>query len=655
MSNSWLTVVAALTGAAVMVLELMAVRLMAPWFGQSQPVWTNVIGVVLAALAAGQWLGGRWAESARGPRPALLLFLAGAWSLALPDIVGALGAAVVPSELPLLEAYPFVTWGSLLVSLVSLGFPLVALGAMTPGLVRLSPDAQRLPGKVAGRLLGAGTIGSLIGTFGATHLLLSTVGSAWAVRVAGALLLGIALLVQRVARSQGGKGRVLLLLLPAAAAFLPASRATDGTVLEVRETPYQLAQVVEMEDGVRALRLNEGLDSFHSLYDPNSFWSGTYFDAFLAPALAAPKGAGGERDVLIIGLAAGTMARQLLRVDPGARVRGVEIDAEIVELGRRWFDLPAGVDTVEGVDGRVALGSDAGRYGAILMDAYAQQVYLPAHLCTQEFFQSVFDHLLEGGVAALNIGGTGREDPVVNAVAGTFASVFEESVLGRVPGTRNMLLMGSRGGSLTREALRAAVQPTALPALDGGGIGLDWLWDSQAMGRVDPAHDGPLLDGAAPVEALAHASWKGQSLRSPSTLELQAGEDALLRAAGLMAQTRWSEVESLLTAMLPEASGERAARAHLLLGNIAFERGQWELAVHEYDAAGNGADLSPAQRQIADTAGANAQLAQPSIDRRMRLASALTLIQWSVGGVLLLSLAALVQVYRSLGRSPQSA
>ncbi|MBM3985963.1 MAG: hypothetical protein FJ296_09805, partial [Planctomycetes bacterium] len=65
MSLGLLALVAAATGAAVLVVELMAVRLMAPWFGQSQPVWTSVIGVVLAALAAGQWLGGRWAELRR--------------------------------------------------------------------------------------------------------------------------------------------------------------------------------------------------------------------------------------------------------------------------------------------------------------------------------------------------------------------------------------------------------------------------------------------------------------------------------------------------------------------------------------------------------------------------------------------------------------
>src|SRR5262245_865493 len=178
----------------------MAVRLMAPWFGTSQLVWTNVIGVVLAALAAGQWLGGRWAEARRGAGPATLLLAAGALSLALPDLVDWLSAHVRPAGLQLEEAYPFVTLGSLLVALLAVGAPMAALGAVTPWLVRLSRDASQQPGRVAGAVLAAGTLGSLVGAFGATHVLLPALGSAGAVRLAGGVLLLAALPLLRAGR-----------------------------------------------------------------------------------------------------------------------------------------------------------------------------------------------------------------------------------------------------------------------------------------------------------------------------------------------------------------------------------------------------------------------------------------------------------------------
>jgi hypothetical protein len=150
-----LLTVAFATGAAVMVVELMGVRLLAPGFGQSLPVWTNVIGVVLLALAAGQWLGGLWAARRRGFAPATLLIVAGGVAAALPELVQLLAPLTLPDGMTLDEAYPFVTLGSLLVALLALAVPMVAMGAVAPWLVSLSRDAHDVPGRASGRVLGA--------------------------------------------------------------------------------------------------------------------------------------------------------------------------------------------------------------------------------------------------------------------------------------------------------------------------------------------------------------------------------------------------------------------------------------------------------------------------------------------------------------------
>jgi len=644
LSDARLGIVAALTGAAVMVLELMAVRLMAPWFGQSQIVWTNVIGVVLAALAAGQWLGGRWAEREQGPKPATLLLVAGLWAIAVPDLTRWLGALVVPDELPLLEAFPFVTWGSLLVSVVTLGLPLVALGSLTPFLVRLSADARLAPGRVAGRLLGAGTLGSLVGTFGATHGLLSWVGSAHAVRLAGLVITLVAVALGRSHR-RVSPALYLLALLPAAAWALPGAPLAGGRLLDERETPYQLARVVEAEDGTRLLKLNEGLDSFHSLYHPERFWSGTYFDAFLAPALLAPPSDDGERDVLVIGLAAGTMAHQLLQVAPGSRVRGVEIDRAVVELGRRWFDLPAAVDVVAGSDGRVALDTDPGRYGAILVDAYASQIYLPAHLCTEAFFRSIHEHLLDGGVAALNIGGMTREDPVVNAVAGTFGAVFGNAALCSVPNTRNVLVLGFKGAVPSPVELEAALAEVALPPAEGGVGGLDWIAEPGRLSPLDAPVDGVLVDGAASVEALAHASWKGRYVElppgAPDSAELD-GEALLGLAREELAATYWSRaedhLESLAERSLDSDDPGLKARARLLLGNIAFLRGDHVSAQQLYAQCEAEAAAIGGLDEVAATAVANREFSATQLVGQERLAIAATNLRSTVAGLILLAL-----------------
>jgi spermidine synthase len=486
-----------------MAVELMAVRLMAPWFGQSQPVWTNVIGVVLLSLAVGQWLGGRWAEQRARFRPASLLAVAGVLSIALPEIVMWLARWSLPSDLALEEAYLFVTAGSLLVALTALGVPVVAMGAIAPWLVRLSREVSSEPGRVAGRVLAAGTIGSLVGTFGVTHLLLETVGAAWAVRGAGALLLALGLVVWRVEGGRMSRAGALL-VLPLAALLAPSPAAREQ-VLESVDTAYQHARVVALGDGTRLLRINEGLDSFHSALVPGSLWTGRYFDAFVAPALLAPRDERGRKRVMIVGLGGGTMARQILSVMPDVEVTGVEIDAELVRLGRRWFELPDAVEVIAGQDGRVALRAAGGQWGAVLLDAYAQQIYLPQHLCTEEFFVEVRQRLLPGGVAAANLGGRTREDPVVAAVAATFARVFDDATMARVPGTRNMLLWGWNGP--------APGDDERAEALLEGGVAdqLGWIGSRHDFAPVR-VQDGPrLVDGDAPVEALAHRSWRGST------------------------------------------------------------------------------------------------------------------------------------------------
>jgi predicted membrane-bound spermidine synthase len=389
--SQWLLLsVACATGAAVMIIELMGVRLMAPWFGQSQLVWTNVIGVVLASLAVGQWLGGRWAEYRRHPRPTTLLIAAGALSIASPDLVRLVSPLVLPADLSLDEAYPFVTLGSLLVAFVAVGVPMLAMGAVAPWLVRLSREASEAPGRVAGAILAAGTLGSLLGTFGATHVLLGAFGSALTVRFAGGLLL-VAGLVLAVGNGGAGRAGLLMLLVPAVTIPWP-SRAREAHVLEHVATPYQDARVELDPDGTRLLRINEGLDSFHSAYRPGDLWTDRYFDAFVVPALMAPEGDDGSRSVCVIGLGGGTMARQVQVVIPDAKILGIEIDDMLIGLGRKWFGLPESVSVAGGVDGRLALHVVQEPFGAILIDAYSQQIYLPPHLCTREFSREELRH-----------------------------------------------------------------------------------------------------------------------------------------------------------------------------------------------------------------------------------------------------------------------
>src|SRR5262245_58354710 len=177
--------------------ELTAVGLLEPSFGASAYVWTNVIGVILLALALGAWVGGRWAARPAGSPLAALLLGAAALTALAPWCGPKLGGWLVPTDLPLDAAMPALVRGSLAASCLLFGPAVWLLGALSPGLVAAAARAGVAVGRAAGAISAAGTAGSLLGTFAATHWLVPTIGCRATLWVC-ALCMAAAALVLRV-------------------------------------------------------------------------------------------------------------------------------------------------------------------------------------------------------------------------------------------------------------------------------------------------------------------------------------------------------------------------------------------------------------------------------------------------------------------------
>lgn len=162
-------------GMASMSVEMAASRLLAPFFGTSLYIWGILIGLILAYLTAGYWLGGRLADS----RPSRPLFYAvnaiGAVAVAL---VGLLATPVLGTALRTTEDVPFgLFWGAIAGCVVLFAIPIVLLGAVGPFAIRLSVSGLAGSGSAAGTVFALTTIGSLIGTFGAVFLLIPEWGT----------------------------------------------------------------------------------------------------------------------------------------------------------------------------------------------------------------------------------------------------------------------------------------------------------------------------------------------------------------------------------------------------------------------------------------------------------------------------------------------
>jgi spermidine synthase len=402
-------------GIGALATEITASRLLAPYFGSSTIVWANLIGIVLAALALGYWLGGRLAD--RRPDASLLglIVLAGAVFVAAIPFVAEPFLDLTVEGLD--DASAGAVIGSFVAVLLLFAPPVVLLGMVSPFAIRLAVSSIETAGAVAGRLYALSTAGSLLGTFLPALVLIPAIGTQRTFLVVAALLavsscflLGARYLVVAAALAA-------LIVLPPGAV-----KAQEGLLHE--ETSYhQYIQVVEREDGRRLLYLNEGV-AVHSVWRPGgTVLTGGVWDAFLAvpPLLGRPL----ER-VAILGNAAGTTARALGVYYPDADIDGVELDPAVSRVGRRYFGLEDNPRlTVHDADARPFLRRTDQRYDLIIVDAY-HQPYVPFYLATREFFSLVRERLAPGGIVALNVAAVPDDKRLVRAIGRTLGAELPE-------------------------------------------------------------------------------------------------------------------------------------------------------------------------------------------------------------------------------------
>jgi spermidine synthase len=477
-------------GAASLGAEIAAARLMAPFFGASTIVWANTIGVVLVALSAGYWLGGRLGDRHPHLRSLCLVVAAAAVLLAVVPFVAQPFFDVSVDALDEISAGAFV--GSLIAVLFLVAVPVLMLGTVSPWAIRLSvPDVEH-SGRVAGRLYAISTVGSLVGTMLAALALIPFLGThrtflafAVALGLVAALGLGWRYLALPVA------------LLGVAAIPVGSVKGADSAdVIYEAETEHQYVRVVEQADGDRLLELNEG-QAVHSLYRPGEYLTDDVWDGYLIlpfTALDAPP----ER-IAILGNAAGTTARAYGHYFRETEVSGVEIDGELTDVGERFFDLRNPNLTTYHEDARPWLRRSEGGYDAIMVDAY-RQPYIPFYLATREFFELVRDRLAPGGVVIVNAGHPEGNDDLEKVLGRTMSEVFPTVLRDPIEPT-NTLLVGSEAptsAARLRDSipeLPRELQPVAAeelvrigPRLEGGEVYTDdrapveWLIDRSILG-----------------------------------------------------------------------------------------------------------------------------------------------------------------------------
>jgi spermidine synthase len=224
--------------------------------------------------------------------------------------------------------------------------------------------------------------------------------------------------------------------------------------------------------------------------------TGDYWDGHLVLNFAGRDRA--PRRVAILGNAAGTTSRAYEEFFPDTRVDGVEIDSELSDIGRRYFDMNNPRLHLYHEDARPFLRRIDARYDVISVDTY-RQPYIPFYVTTVEFFETVRDRLAPGGVLIVNVGHPEGEDALEKVLTATIREALPHVMRDPIEKTNTLLVASAT--PLSAERLRSAVpdlppalRPTALAAsrslaapLEGGDVYTDdkapveWLIDKSIV------------------------------------------------------------------------------------------------------------------------------------------------------------------------------
>jgi len=520
-------------GAALMALELVAARVLAPALGNSIFVWGSVISIVMLALSLGYWAGGQLADRVSAAR-------------ALSPLIA--GAGLLTVIAPLIAAWT-LPWaaslgpraGSLVASAAIFFLPALLLATVSPLAVRLvaSEGLERI-GRSAGSLYAISTAGSIVGTLATSFWLIPALSLSPLIVAIGFTLFACslaALALPRFAQAPSGseapdatasdaqeeRSPTRRRLSPPVVAALttvlvgaiaggwvlarvaPVSAANESgeQVLFRADTQYHRITVTEA-DNIRHLRFDATNQSAIDLTDGyrSTIAYPNYFDLALAIKPDAKR-------VLVLGMGGGAVTKRWWRDYPDMTIDSVEIDPTVVDVARRYFGLPddprLGVFTT---DARRYIQTTDKTYDVVIVDAYYAES-LPFHLTTTEFLREVKSRMAPDGVLAYNVISpvSGDKSKLFRTTYRTASGVWDNlwafpigiSAGGGADKRRNVIVLASDTDVPQAELLRrVSTSVDGRVKLEGFSVFSADLYDG-----IVPLGDVPIMtDAYAPTDSL---------------------------------------------------------------------------------------------------------------------------------------------------------
>ena len=413
-----------LASACTLVLEIVAGRILAPFIGVSLYTWTSIIGVVLAGISLGNYLGGVVADRIGSRRTLGLILLGGG----LTSLV-VLPLATVDLTLIFPRSYPLMLRIVLLTSLLFFP-PSLVLGMVSPVVVKLALTDLKQTGNVVGKIYAFSTLGSIVGTFATGFVLISSFGTRTIVFGVGIVLLAMALLFGdffRARKADLGVGVAAALVLGLLLYQIDTKNALASTCY--KETDYYCIKVtdhiVSSDRLLKTLVLDHLIHSYNSVDDPTYLQYGYIkVDAEMTEYVAQKTP---DYRAFFVGGGAYTLPRYMEVRHPAATIEVAEIDPGVTETNfeRMGLDpntriITYNTDAREIVEQKQAR---AEKYDLVFGDAF-NDLQIPYHLTTREFDQKIRNMLKDDGIYAALVIDKLQGGQFMPAYVKTVATVF---------------------------------------------------------------------------------------------------------------------------------------------------------------------------------------------------------------------------------------
>jgi len=414
-----------LTGMAVLIIEVAAVRILSPYFGSALHVLSGILTIILAALSTGYYVGGKLAD--KYPYSELLYIL-----IAISGISVLLSELVALFYLPMLGINLASLWMPIVLGFVLFFIPAFLLGCVSPYIIKLQVKDIDSTGSIAGATFFWGTLGSITGSLMTGFVLVPYIGVMRTMIGTGIGLVFLGLLgffhfsQKKTTKLNSKKYHIaVLFLVTTALALLPLGFTEDDDAIYLKDGLYSQIRIYDVFSSkhytFRALQRDINHSSVTSLTTYDLLFQYTQFANFYKTLKPDTE------SFYLIGGGSFSIPRTLVGLDENIEVTVSEIEPSLEPLAVQYFDLhdTSRIHTTN-VDGRVFLANSDQKYDVIYGDAFGTDLNTPHHLATQEFFEEVKEHLTPDGIFMLNgIGNLNQEAPsFVGSLTKTIISVF---------------------------------------------------------------------------------------------------------------------------------------------------------------------------------------------------------------------------------------